>query len=117
MVLHLRPAKLCDTNRPSSIQFGRHMQNYRHSIKASHNSRRGTVVVLTAILLIPLFAMLAFCIDLGYMVRVKADLQNAADACALAGACELMTPQFNGITNRSAAAGASITVARSEAQK
>jgi Flp pilus assembly protein TadG len=51
--------------------------------------RRGAVVPLTAILLIPLVGMLAFAIDLGYVVQTNMELQNAADAAALAAAEQL----------------------------
>jgi len=53
--------------------------------------RKGAVALLACILLIPLLAMLAFAIDAGWMVLVKADLQNAADAAALAGAEKLQS--------------------------
>jgi Flp pilus assembly protein TadG len=51
--------------------------------------RSGAVVPLFALMLIPLLGMLAFSIDAGYMALVKSDLQNAADAAALAGAEKL----------------------------
>src|SRR5205807_8708037 len=51
--------------------------------------RRGAIVPLFALLLVPLLAMLAFSIDAGYMVLVRTDLQNTADAAALAGAEKL----------------------------
>src|SRR5437870_10814734 len=51
--------------------------------------RRGAIVPLFAILLIPILGMLAFSIDAGWMVLVRTDLQNAADAAALAGAEKL----------------------------
>jgi hypothetical protein len=47
---------------------------------------RGGIAPLVAILLVPLLGMLAFSIDLGYIMVVQSDLQNAADAAALAGA-------------------------------
>jgi Putative Flp pilus-assembly TadE/G-like len=49
------------------------------------NRRRGALIPLFALLLIPLLAMLAFSIDAGWMVLVRTDLQNTADAAALAG--------------------------------
>lgn len=79
--------------------------------------RRGAVVVLVAILLVVLLAMVSFCVDFGYMVRVNAELQNAADAAALAGASQLMAPQFNGIASSTTTANASIAAARAEAQR
>ena len=51
--------------------------------------RRGTVLVLTALLLIPLLAMAAFAIDWGLICVTKAELERAADAAAMAGAWEL----------------------------
>ena len=51
--------------------------------------RRGAIVPLFTILLIPLLGMLAFSIDLGYIALVAADLQTVADAAALAGAEKL----------------------------
>jgi Putative Flp pilus-assembly TadE/G-like/Putative Tad-like Flp pilus-assembly len=50
------------------------------------NRRRGAMIPLFALLLIPLLAMLAFSIDAGWMVLARTDLQNTADAAALAGA-------------------------------
>jgi Flp pilus assembly protein TadG len=51
--------------------------------------RRGAVAPLTALLLIPLVAMLAFAVDMGYISHTKNELQAAADAAALAGANQL----------------------------
>lgn len=51
--------------------------------------RTGAIAPLTALLLVPLFGMMAFSIDVGYMVVTQAELQNAADAAALAGAEKL----------------------------
>ena len=48
--------------------------------------RRGAVAPLTLILAVPLLGMMAFGVDIGYVVVVQAELQNAADAAALAGA-------------------------------
>jgi Flp pilus assembly protein TadG len=55
--------------------------------------RRGAIAVLCALLLVPIIAMLAFAIDTGYMCLTKTELQNAADAAALAGANALQ-PYF-----------------------
>ena len=59
--------------------------------------RTGAIAPLTALLLVPLFGMMAFSIDVGYMVVTQAELQNAADAAALAGAEKLQAlyVQFN----------------------
>jgi Flp pilus assembly protein TadG len=67
--------------------------------RSQKESRRGAVAVVAAVLIIPLLAMLALSIDVGYMCNDKAELQNAADACALAGALQVMTPQLSGMTS------------------
>jgi Flp pilus assembly protein TadG len=51
------------------------------------------VAPLAAFLVVGLLAMMAFSIDIGYVVAVKSELQNAADAAALAGA-EQLQQQF-----------------------
>jgi hypothetical protein len=48
--------------------------------------RRGTVLILFAVLLAALLGIMAFAIDLGMTVHHRASLQNAADAAALAAA-------------------------------
>jgi Flp pilus assembly protein TadG len=47
------------------------------------------VTTLTALLLSPLLLMVAFAVDLNHVWRTDAELQNAADAAALAGASRL----------------------------
>jgi Flp pilus assembly protein TadG len=54
--------------------------------------RHAAIVPLAALLLTVFVGMLAFSIDLGYIVMVRAELQNAADAAALAGAEQLQQP-------------------------
>lgn len=53
------------------------------------DSNRGAVVVLVAVLLFFLLGIAAFVIDLGYRNVVRNELQNAADAAALAATREL----------------------------
>ncbi len=62
----------------------------KHSITYSR-TRRAAVVPLAALLMTLLVGMLAFSIDIGYICAVKAELQNAADAAALAGAQQMQT--------------------------
>ena len=52
--------------------------------RSSETSRRGAVAPMTAILTIPLLGMLAFSVDLSYMVTTQTQLQTAADSAALA---------------------------------
>src|SRR5438105_3211468 len=48
--------------------------------------KRGVIAPLMAVLMIPVLGMMAFSIDVGYIVVAQTDLQHAADAAALAGA-------------------------------
>jgi Flp pilus assembly protein TadG len=54
--------------------------------------RRGAVAPMAALLMTLLVGMLAFSIDIGYICAVEAELQNAADAAALAGAQQMQLP-------------------------
>jgi Flp pilus assembly protein TadG len=53
-------------------------------------SRRGAVVPLIALMLVPFTGLVAFAIDVAWIVQSRSDLQSAADAAALAGAEQLM---------------------------
>ena len=50
---------------------------------------RGSVVIMTAISMLLLILMVGLCIDISRIYTVRAELQNAADAAALAAAKEL----------------------------
>ncbi len=52
--------------------------------------RKGGVLVLVAVSLIGLMLVVAYCIDYGYLLLVRTDLQRCADAAALAAAQELL---------------------------
>jgi Flp pilus assembly protein TadG len=52
-------------------------------------SNRGIAVIYIALLLIALLAFVGLAVDIGYMYVAKTQLQNAADAAALAGAAKL----------------------------
>jgi Flp pilus assembly protein TadG len=58
---------------------------------SGNRPRKGAVVVLLAVLLIPLLAMVAFAVDLAWITLVQAELQDAADAAAMAGAQQLQS--------------------------
>ena len=64
------------------------IQRRRHCQHAA--SRRGAVVPLIALMMVPLTGMVAFAIDVAWIVQSRSDLQSAADAAALAGAEQLM---------------------------
>jgi Flp pilus assembly protein TadG len=84
--------------------------------------RRGAVAVLTAILLVVLLGIVAFAVDIGWMVLAESELQNASDAAALAGAGQLMDPsvQFslplNTATNQASILSAAQTSAKTYAK-
>ncbi len=54
--------------------------------------RRAAIIPMAAILMTMMVGMLAFSIDIGYICAVEAELQNAADAAALAGAQQMQSP-------------------------
>lgn len=51
-------------------------------------SRRGAIAVLAAILCVVLLGMVAFAVDIGYILSSKEEMQRTADAAALATAWE-----------------------------
>jgi hypothetical protein len=51
---------------------------------------KGTILVLTAFMMIGMLALVAFAVDLGYLNVARAELQRSADAAALAGAWALI---------------------------
>src|SRR3984893_12192304 len=85
--------------------------------------REGVILVLRALLLVVILGMASFSIDIGYMIYVESELQNATDASALAGAAALMQPYLQyWYPNQSASAQAiiltnAIASATSEAQR
>ena len=58
--------------------------------RCAKRGRRGTVLVLTAFMMIGMLAMLAFAVDLGYLHVARTELQRSADAAAMAGAWALV---------------------------
>ncbi|MEX0711633.1 MAG: TadE/TadG family type IV pilus assembly protein [Pirellulales bacterium] len=52
-------------------------------------ARRGTITVLAAVLMAIFLAMVAFSVDVGYIVHARTDLQRTTDAIALAAAQHL----------------------------
>jgi Flp pilus assembly protein TadG len=57
---------------------------HKNPIVDAVQPRRGSIVVLAAFLLIVMFGMVAFAVDVGYIVHVDTELQRTADACAMA---------------------------------
>jgi Flp pilus assembly protein TadG len=60
---------------------------------ASKSDRSGSIVVLTAFLLVGMFAMVSFSVDVGYIVHARTEIQRTADACALAAVAHLPDKQ------------------------
>ena len=74
-----------------------------HPRISAHSSRRGAVVVLAAFLLVVVFGVMAFVVDIGYLQNTRTELQRSADSAALAAAWELWDDGvLNGSTNTSA---------------
>ncbi|HUT11361.1 MAG TPA: pilus assembly protein TadG-related protein [Thermoguttaceae bacterium] len=55
-----------------------------------NKQRTGSVLVLTAVMMMVMFGILALAVDLGYIHVVRSEMQTAADATALAAAWELI---------------------------
>jgi Flp pilus assembly protein TadG len=55
------------------------------SRKSNRRARRGNVLVLTALFLVPIFAFVAMAVDLGLVALAQTQCQNAADLAALTG--------------------------------
>jgi Flp pilus assembly protein TadG len=68
---------------------------WRNLVEGTH----GSVIVLTAILLPVLLGFCGLAIDVGHYMVVKNELQNAADAGALAGARALFPADLSTVTN------------------
>jgi len=77
--------------------------------------RKGTVLILFAVMLIAVMGMLAFAIDVGVTMHHRASLQNAADASALAAADVLERGQLVNETDVRAVAQQYFALNRPEA--
>ena len=59
-------------------------------MKSSRARRRsGAILVLTAVMMVVMFAMLVVAVDIGHVALIRTQLQSAADAAALAATWEL----------------------------
>lgn len=63
----------------------------RYFKRRSNSKRRGVVAVVVMLTLTTLLGMAALAIDVGSMINTRADLQNAADAAAMAGVSSMAT--------------------------
>jgi Flp pilus assembly protein TadG len=86
-------------------------------LRAPRGSRRGSVLPLTAILVVFLFALVALAVDLGWIMAVDTQMQSAADAAALAGAAKLLdNTALQGTPNTGNASDTAMANARASAQ-
>lgn len=69
--------------------------------------QRGAVSVLVGVAIVMLLTMLGLVLDLGHLYIAKTELQNAADACALAAAWEI-APINDTTRDRATAAGIAV---------
>jgi Flp pilus assembly protein TadG len=69
---------------PASILFSRIPDAFTFH-RTRRNQRRGAVMVLFVVGLVPIVAFMAFAIDIGMMTVAQTQLRDAADAAALAG--------------------------------
>ena len=67
--------------------------------------RRGIILPLAAVLLVVVFAFVAFSVDVGYMTVARTELQAAADGAALAGAAELPDGESTAVAEARAIGG------------
>jgi len=58
--------------------------------RPNQRPRTGAIAPLAAIMLVFFMFLVAVAVDLGYIANVRAELQNAADSAALAGASQLL---------------------------
>jgi Flp pilus assembly protein TadG len=75
-------------------------------------TRNGTITVLAAVMSVVLVGMVAFCVDLGYVLSAKEELQRSADSSALAACWEYGKQLGKGKTSAVAADYARTTAAQ-----
>src|SRR5947209_12358083 len=110
----LRPT----TRRPITVLSTELKVLSRAALSTQHSAlstRPGGVAVIVLLMLIPLLAMVAFAVDLGYAWRTDAELQAAADAAALAGASQLYATEAAGNYAGTAPAVRATLVAQTQA--
>lgn len=93
------------------------MDIWKTSLKRLGRDTEGAVAIITVFILMALLGVASLAIDMGQLYMVRNDLQNTADAAALAAAGNLITNQ-NGVAVRDANAAqqAALTVAQRQRQ-
>jgi Flp pilus assembly protein TadG len=69
-----------------------------HPARKRPADRKGSILVLTAIMMIAMMGMLAVAVDIGYLQMARTQLQQSADSAALAAAAELIDNEAIGGT-------------------
>lgn len=82
--------------------------------RSPRNARRGSVLVLSVFMMTVMIAVMAFGVDMGYVLMTKAELQNVADFAALAGGSQLLDRDL--LTGSTSTSG-QVTGAFAEAQE
>ena len=87
------------------------------NLQAPSARRRGAIVPFMALMLVAIMGFVALAVDLGYIAMVHAQLQNAADSSALAGASQLLDKSvLTGSANQDTAKSNARTQAQSFSQ-
>ncbi len=81
--------------------------------RAKHRRpRKGAITILAALMSIVLIGMVAFCVDIGYVLSAKEELQRSADSSALAACWEFGSQLAKGNSTTAAAGYARTTAAQ-----
>ena len=81
------------------------------NLSSRRGTQRGAVAIIVGLAMVVLVAFAGLALDLGQMFISKTELQNAADACALAAARELNTaPTTLSVLTRAENAGITVGV-------
>src|SRR5262245_13633208 len=86
------------------------MRYVRRRLNAPQGNRRGAVVPLVALCLIPLLGLVALAVDIGMVAVSRSQCQNAADSAAMAGA-RTINGDLSGNYNFSAVPGRAFAAA------
>jgi len=84
--------------------------------------RRGSIIVLSTVMLIVMIALVAFAVDLGYILLVKTQLQVAVDSAAMAAAASMgqssgaVVTAAQDFAGRHVAGGTSVAVSSSDVE-
>ena len=77
--------------------------HYRQSLNLDTRKQKGATAVIVAVSIVVLIGSIGLALDLGKLFITKSELQNSADACALAAARELSGSYVNQLSLAEAA--------------